>query len=134
MHEQPFPESTESVDQRSERAVAALEYEERRGLGFRRRRSHVGDPYADPERYLVEREQTTAETIGGFCTGIAAVFGGLSLVIWPLLLGTVAAVAGIFGVMMGPADSRAAKYALVVACIGFFFGMIFAISFERPII
>jgi hypothetical protein len=134
MHDATFPESAESPEQRSARAVTALEYEERAGLGFRRReRNAVGDPWAHPQAVQVDREESIGELFGAYLSGLGAVLGGLALVVCPLIFGSVGLVLAMGGVIGGGRGVRIGKVALVVSCFGFFLGMLFAISTDRPV-
>jgi hypothetical protein len=133
MHDQHFPESTESSEQRAARAVAALEYEESAGLGFRRRRIGKGDPYGDPERYQVGHEATSGEILAGYLAGAGVVAGGLSLVMRPLLMGLIAIICLTLGSVGGGQSSRIAKVGLPIAMVCFFIGMLFAILAERKV-
>lgn len=134
-HDASFPESPESPERRSERALAALQYEERAGLGFRRRdRAPIGDPYSEPERFQIDREPTPGELWAGMLAGIAAVVGFSAIFYKPLLLGTVAVILAVFGSLADGSPSRVARIAMVVTGACFVIGMLVAIFLtKRPI-
>jgi hypothetical protein len=135
MHEHSFPESSESPDERSARAVDALQYEEQARLGFRRRASGgVGDPYAKPDQYEVGRDVGLGELWGGFLGGFAVILGVGALVYKPLVLSFIAALFGIGAVIAGGDAAKIGRIALIVACFGFFFGMLLAILLERSVL
>ena len=70
-HDSTFPDSAEAPDKRTDRALEALKIENEAGLGFRRReRAAMGNPYADPERYQVDREPTPGELWAGLLAGL----------------------------------------------------------------
>jgi hypothetical protein len=127
-HDSSFPDSTEAPDQRSDRALAALQYEEQAGLGFRRRqRSPLGNPYADPERFQVDREPTTGELWAGMLAGIGTVLGFAAIFYHPLMMSTIAVLFVITGSLGDGAPSRVARIGLVVAIVGFVLGMTMSI-------
>jgi len=128
MHDSRFPDSSEAPERRTDRALEALRYEERAGLGFRRRqRNPLGDPYAEPERYQVDREPTAGELWAGLLAGIGAVLGFGALFYKPLLLGTLALVFLTLGSLGDGQGSRIARHGLWVAATCFFLGMLIAI-------
>lgn len=134
-HDSKFPESAESPDRRTDRVLAGLQYEERAGLGFRRReRAPIGDPYADPERHQIDREPTTGELWAGMFAGMGAVLGFGAIFYKPLLLGTVAVILTIIGSMGDGAPSRIARWAIVITAAGFLIGMLAAIFVTRKAI
>ena len=133
MHEHSFPESSESSERRSARAVAALEYEERAQLGFRRRRMAAGDPWAAPDGFQVDREVSSGELIAGWFAGFGVAFGATALFLRPLLFGFLAVVCALVGLMGGGQAARTARVAMIIASICFFLGMMFSIMMERPI-
>jgi len=127
-HDSTFPESPETSDGRTERALEALRYEERAGLGFRRRqRKAIGDPYAEPERFQVDREPTAGELWAGLLAGIGAVLGFSALFYKPLIMGTLAVMFTVLGSLGDGAPSRIAKWGMTVAGFCFFFGMVLSI-------
>lgn len=127
-HDSTFPDSAESPEQRTERALEALQYEERAGLGFRRReRAAMGNPYAEPERYQVDREPTSGELWAGMVAGIGAVLGFSAIFYKPLLLGAVAVVLTVLGSLGDGAPARVAKWGFVITLIGVTLGMLMAI-------
>lgn len=127
-HDSTFPDSPEAPESRTDRALAALQYEEKAGLGFRRRqRGALGDPYAEPQRYQVDREPTSAELWAGMLGGMGAVLGFGAIFYKPLLLGTLALIFAILGSLGDGAASRIAKWALIVAAFGFVLGMLMSI-------
>lgn len=127
-HDSTFPESAESPDQRTDRALEALQYEEKAGLGFRRRqRAAIGDPYAEPERYQVDREPTSGELWAGMLAGIGAVLGFGAIFYKPLLLGFVAVLFTIFGSLGDGAPARIARWSFIVVLIGVSLGMLLSI-------
>ena len=134
-HDAKFPESAESAEQRTQRAITALEIEESAGLGFRRRRSgeSAGNPYAKPEQYRIGQPVGSGTVLAGMLAGLAWVLGIGSLLYHPLLLGTVALIAGISATIAGGPTARTARNGLIVASICFFLGMIFAIGLGRPV-
>lgn len=134
-HEQTFPESSESPEARSARAVEALHYEERARLGFRRRLTQgIGDPFADPSVYQVGRELTTGQVVGSYMAGFGLILGGASLVFQPLLMMCIGVALCIAGLAAGGQAARIARMGLVVTGICWFLGMVFALVFERPIV
>lgn len=131
-HDSTFPDSAESPERRSERALEALQYEERAGLGFRRRqRSAIGDPYAEPERYQVDREPTTGELWGGMLAGLGLVLGLAAIFYKPLLLGAFAAFLVMLGSVADGQSARIARWGLVVVLVGVTIGMLLAIFVTR---
>jgi hypothetical protein len=133
MHEHSFPESSESPEARSQRALAALQYEERAGLGFRRRKHGMGDPYEQPEAYQVDRDPSAGEVFAGMLAGFGTAIGALSLFVRPLLLAFIAAALLTLGVAGGGQATRIARIGFIVAGVCFFLGMLFAIALERPV-
>jgi len=133
MHDQRFPESQESPEQRSARAVAALQYEERAGLGYRRRQYGAGDPWAEPERHQIDKEIPGYELAAGLIAGLGAALAGLALVMLPLMMAFFAVLLAMVGLAAGGSAARIGKVAIIVACFTFFFGMMFAILTERPV-
>lgn len=127
-HDSTFPDSEEAPERRTDRALAALQYEEKAGLGFRRRqRTPLGDPYAEPERYQVDREPTSAELWAGMLAGIGAVLGFGAIFFKPLLLGTIAVIFVMFGALGDGAPSRVAKWGALITAAGFTIGMLMSI-------
>lgn len=127
-HDASFPASPEPPERRTDRVLASLEYEERAGLGFRRRRHQpLGDPYAEPERYQVDREPTAGELWAGMLGGVAAMLGFSALFYKPLLLGTLAVIFAILGSLGEGQASRVARWAMLVAGICFVLGMLMSI-------
>jgi len=127
-HDSSFPESPEAPAQRTDRALEALEYEEQAGLGFRRRqRNAIGDPYAEPERFQVDREQTSGELWAGMLAGLSAVLAFGALFYKPLLLGFVAVVLMMLGALADGSPSRIAKtsFTMILVCVPI--GMLMAI-------
>lgn len=128
MHDQHFPDSPENPDRRTDRALDALRYEERAGLGFRRRqRTPLGDPWADPERHQLSQ---AAETVGGLWAGYLAGFGmvlGITAIFYrPLLLGFFAVLLSMVS-LTADNSSRVTKYAMLVAAVGTSIGMLVAV-------
>jgi hypothetical protein len=127
-HDSNFPDSAEAPEQRTDRALEALQYEERAGLGFRRRqRSALGDPYQEPERYQVDREPTSGELWAGMLAGSGAVLAFGAIFYKPLLLGTFAVALTILGSVADGHASRIAHWAFVMVLIGVSLGMVMAI-------
>lgn len=127
-HDQKFPDSPEAPDQRTARALEALEFEEKAGLGFRRRqRKPIGNPYGEPERFQVDREPSNGELWAGMLAGMAAVIGFGALFYKPLLLGTVALVLAVAGSLGDGQPARIARWAMIIASICFFLGMVLTI-------
>jgi hypothetical protein len=127
MHDSKFPESSEAPERRTDRALEALQYEERAGLGFRRRqRAPIGDPNLEPERYQVDREPSLGELWAGYLAGFGAILGFGALLYKPLLFGTLAVFLGIFGSLGDGAPSRIARIGLTVTIICFTLGMLLA--------
>ena len=127
-HDSTFPDSAESPQQRTDRALEALQYEEQAGLGFRRRqRAPIGDPYAEPERFQVDREPTSGELWAGMLAGIGAVLAFGAIFYKPLLLGFIAVIFTILGSLGDGAAARIAKWAFIMVLIGVTTGMLMAI-------
>ena len=127
-HDSTFPDSTEAPESRTDRALAALQYEEKAGLGFRRRqRAPIGDPYAEPERFQVDREPTSGELWAGMLGGIGAVLGFGAIFYKPLLMGTLAVIFAILGSLGDGAPSRIGRAAILMAGFGAVIGMLVAI-------
>jgi hypothetical protein len=127
-HDSTFPDSPEAPESRTDRALAALQYEEKAGLGFRRRqRTPLGDPYAEPERYQVDREPTSGELWAGMLAGIGSVVGFGAIFYKPLLLGTLAVIFVILGALGDGAPSRIARWGAIIAVFGFLIGMLMSI-------
>jgi hypothetical protein len=134
MHEHSFPESDESAEARSQRAVAALEYEERAQLGFRKRLHGMGDPWRNPDRHQIDRDATRGELLAGYCGGAAIVLGAGAVFYKPLMLATLAIILGTCGAMSSSRQAaHLGKLGLIFACAGFTIGMLFSILVERPI-
>lgn len=127
-HDSTFPDSPENPAQRTDRALEALQYEEKAGLGFRRRqRAAIGNPYAEPERFQVDREPTSGELWAGMLAGLGAVLGFGAIFYKPLLLGLFAVILTILGSLGDGAPARVAKWAFVVVMVGVTIGMLMAI-------
>jgi hypothetical protein len=136
MHDKHFPDSDEAGESRTQRAIDALNYEESAGIGFRRRSigEQSGDPYGKPEAYIVGDDSVSGgQVLAGYLAAVAVVLGAGALVYKPLLLGTIAAIAGVSGAIAGGPAGRTAKTGLIIASFGFFFGMLFSILLERPV-
>lgn len=131
-HDSTFPDSAESPERRSERALEALQYEERAGLGFRRRnRSAIGDPYQEPERYQVDREPTSGELWAGLIAGTGLVLGLAAIFYKPLLLGAIAAFLVIVGSVADGQAARIARWGFVTVLVGVTTGMLMSIFLTR---
>lgn len=131
-HDSAFPDSPESPEQRSERALEALQYEERAGLGYRRRqRGAIGDPYAEPERYQVDREPTSGELWGGMLAGMGLVLGLAAIFYKPLLLGAVAAFLVVLGSIADGQSAKIARWGFVTVLVGVTIGMLMSIFVTR---
>jgi hypothetical protein len=129
-HEHRFPDSEEAPEARTARAIEALNYEEKAGLGFRRRvRTAIGNPYGDgeAERYQIDREMTSAELWSGYLAGIGVVLGGFAIFYKPLLLGLLSIIFSILGSLGDGQGARIAKIGLVVGIAGFTIGMLMSI-------
>ncbi|MCW2972349.1 MAG: hypothetical protein JWN72_622 [Thermoleophilia bacterium] len=136
-HDSKFPDSSEAPEARTDRALEALQYEEKAGLGFRRRdRKPIGDPYAGdgPERSQVDREPTNGELWAGLLAGLGSVLGFAAIFYKPLLMGSIAAVLLIFGSLGDGAASRIARIGILVAGICFFIGMLVALFVTKKAI
>lgn len=134
IHEPTYPSSDEPAEARSERAVAALEYEERAGLGFRRREGvhGAGDAYGNPEDYQVG-EETTGQLVGGYLAAIGVVAAIGSFAVKPLVLAAAALFFSIAGLISGGPAARIGRIGLIVACAGWSVGMMIAIIWDRPV-
>ncbi|MCW2928514.1 MAG: hypothetical protein JWM86_2482 [Thermoleophilia bacterium] len=131
-HDATFPDSPESPESRTERALAALQYEERAGLGFRRRqRTPMGNPYEEPERFQVDRDPTDGELWAGMLAGFGAVLGFGAIFYKPLLLGALAVVFTILGSLGDGAASRIARWGFVIILVGVTLGMLVSIFVTR---
>ncbi len=127
-HDSTFPDSAESPERRTDRALEALQYEERAGLGFRRRqRGAVGDPYAEPERYQVTHEPTSGELWAGMLAGLGAVLGFAAIFYKPLLLGALAVLFTVLGSLGDGGAARVARAGFIMTLIGVTIGMLMAI-------
>ena len=127
-HDSTFPDSPESPAQRTDRALEALQYEEKAGLGFRRReRAPLGNVYAEPERFQVDRDPTSGELWAGMLAGIGAVLGFSAIFYKPLLLGLFAVIFTIIGSLGDGAAARISKAAFVMVLIGVTIGMLMSI-------
>jgi hypothetical protein len=135
VHEPTYPPSEEPTDARTARAVAALKYEEQAGLGFRRRTGTHGesDPYGNPEDFLVDGEETTAQLVGGYLAAVGVVAGIGAFFVKPLVLSVVALFFCIAGIISGGKAERIGRAGLIVACCGWAFGMLVAITWDRPV-
>lgn len=134
MHDSSFPQSEEAPDARTARAEAALRYEERAKLGFRKRKAHGGsDPWTDPEVHAVDHEQSLGELWGAYLGGVAVVFGILAFFWLPLFSGTVALFAGGAGTIAGGNSVKIARIGLIIACFGYFIGMLIALTWKLPV-
>ena len=134
-HDSTVPDSPEAPERRTDRALEALQYEEKAGLGFRRRtRTPMGDPYAEPERYQIDREPTAGELWAGMLGGIGAVLGFGAIFYKPLLLGNVAVIFAVLGSLGDGAPSRVGRAAILVAGLGTLLGMLLAIFVTKSAI
>jgi hypothetical protein len=134
-HDSTFPDSPESPDQRTDRALEALKYEDKAGLGFRRRhRAPMGDPYAEPERYQVDRDVTPGDLWAGMLAGIGAVLGFGAIFYKPLLLGTVAVVLVVLGSLGEGEANRIARWGFIITMFGVTIGMLMAIFVTKAAI
>src|SRR5687767_9345376 len=98
MHEEHFPKSTEPSGRLADRFVAALEYEERAGLGFRRAGDDPGTtlPYLRREGDVVfDSHMSGGQILAGYMAAASLVLGACALVYKPLVLGTIALVMGV---------------------------------------
>lgn len=126
MHEHGFPASDEPPQQTSDRFIAALQYEERARLGFRRQA--VTTPV--PGGAAREEEWTHGQIWGGYLAAIALALGVGSLVFKPLLLGPLALVLGIGSLIPGGPAERLGRIALIVAGVCWVLGMIVHATLE----
>lgn len=129
-HEHQFPDSAEAPEARTARALEALEYEERAGLGFRRRaRLAIGNPYGDAEaeRYQIDREITGPELWAGYLGGIGVVLGGFAIVYKPLLMALLGIIFCVFGSLGDGQGARVARIGIIVGVAGFTIGMLMSI-------
>jgi hypothetical protein len=127
-HDSSFPDSAESPERRTDRALEALQYEERAGLGFRRRqRKAMGNPYGEPERYQVTREPTSGELWAGMLAGLGAVLGFAAIFYKPLLLGAIATALVVLGSIADGQAAKIARWGFVTVMIGVTLGMVMAI-------
>lgn len=127
-HDSRFPDSPEAPDKRTDRALEALKYEERAGLGFRRReRAPMGDPYAEPERFQVDREPTSGELWAGLLAGIGIVLAVAAMFYLPLLMGVLAAVFTILGSLGDGQASKIARWGFHTMLITIPIGMVMSI-------
>lgn len=129
MHEQPFPDSEEPHERTRERFERTLEYEERARLGFRRRSAMGGaaQPYGEGSLvYGGIRRVDNGELWGGYLAATALVLGVLAIFYKPLLLGTIALVCAIGGLIAGGEAEKLARRGLIVAAVGFLLGMLFS--------
>lgn len=133
MHEQPFPPSDESPEQARERAVAALRYEEEAGLGFRRTAAmgHDIQPYGEGSLvYGGIQVPTSGQILGSYLASIGLVFGVMAIFYKPLLLCTIGVACAVGGIVAGGQAERIGRWAFIALGVGFFLGMIIAITFE----
>jgi hypothetical protein len=108
--------------------LEALEYEERAGLGFRRReRAPIGNPYADPERFQVHREPSSGELWAGLLAGSGMVLAIAAVFYKPLLLGALALVFIILGSLGDGQPSRIARWGFITLLITVSIGMLLSI-------
>ncbi|MFN8187248.1 MAG: hypothetical protein U0R69_09215 [Gaiellales bacterium] len=71
--------------------------------------------------------------IGGYLSAVA-VFGGLvALFYYPGRVGTSAIVIGLIAAGIGSTSRRFTAIGVLVAGLGWFFGMVIAVALERPI-
>jgi hypothetical protein len=127
-HDSKFPDSAEAPDQRTDRALEALQYEERAGLGFRRReRSSIGNPYGDPERYQVDHEPTSGELWAGLLAGVGFVLAIAAVFFMPLLMGALAAVFIVLGSLADGQASKIARWGFYTMLITIPIGMMLSI-------
>ena len=127
-HDSSFPDSAEAPDQRTDRALEALKYEEKAGLGFRRRqRAPMGDPYAEPERYQVGAEPSAGQLWAGLLAGVGAVLGFGAIFYKPLLLGAVAVVFTVLGAIGDGEGAKIARWGFYTILVGVTIGLLMAI-------
>ncbi len=132
MHEQRFPESTESPDARTARALKALELEDSAGRG--RRPDSPAAPWGMWEDYRADADDSTAQLVGGYFAASGVVFGLVSLAVMPLLFAFLAFVGITFGTILGGRNQQKLNFiAMIVASACFLVGMSFALAMERPV-
>lgn len=134
MHDETFPQSQESPERRTARAVEALEYEEKAGLGFRRRKvgERAGNPYGSPEQYDVNAPVTGGQVLGSYLSAMAIILGAGAIIYKPLLLGSAAGLLALLGTIGGSND-RVTRLGVIVSCTGFSLGMLIAILTDAKI-
>lgn len=131
-HDSTFPDSPEAPERRTDRVLAQLQYEERAGLGFRRRqRRPMGNPYAEPERYQVTHEPTPGELWAGMLAGLGAVLAVGAIFYKPLLFATLAAILTVLGSLGDGQASRIARWGIVLTAVGATLGMLNAIFLTK---
>lgn len=127
-HDSTFPDSAEDPAKRTDRAIEALEYENKAGLGFRRRqRKAIGNPYAEPERYQVTHEPSQGELWAGLVASIGTVLGIAAIFYKPLLLGVFAVICVVLGSTGGGQAAKIARWGFITVLVGVTIGMLMAI-------
>jgi hypothetical protein len=127
-HDSTFPDSAEAPDKRTERAIEALQIENEAGLGFRRReRSAMGNPYAEPERFQVDREPTAGELWAGLLAGLGVVLAVGAIFYKPILFGALAVFFTTLGSLGDGQAAKVARWGFVLSLVGTFIGMVMVI-------
>ncbi len=77
--------------------------------------------------------QRRADTVAGFLCAFSFALSGLAIALKPGLLAPVAIVLALVAARMTAAHRTLAGVAVILATLGFFFGMIVAISTDNPL-
>lgn len=77
--------------------------------------------------------QRRADTVAGFLCAFSFTLSGLAIAVKPGLLAPVAILLALVAARMTESHRTLAGIAVIVATLGFFFGMIVAISTDNPL-
>ncbi len=77
--------------------------------------------------------ETTADTVGGYLAATALAAGFISIVWYPGRVGPVAMLVALIAAALSGAQRRFTGIAVLVVTLCWFFGMVLAVTLERPI-
>lgn len=134
MHDKTFPESDEPVENASQRALKALEYENSAGLGFRRTEWQPGVSNEYDPAAVLEADETPGQLVAAYIAAAGMMAGLVAFAYKPLLFCFLAFLGATVGIAAGGTAGRIGKNAYMVIAAAFFFGMWFALHDARPLV
>jgi hypothetical protein len=81
----------------------------------------------------IEQRPSPAEVVAGYIAALAIFASAISIVWHPLRLVILSMLFSLIAAALGPRNTRIAAAAVAASALGFFFGMIVAIVFSKPL-